>query len=277
MNKRIRTSLIIAPLLLFSLISEIFLFLFLFSLCVIIIFETNLNSKKNIRVLIYLILISIYFFLLILNFDFLIYAIYLSLLSFAISIFFNILELKKNKENLNFSNQILLENKKVFNLFFLRETSTIYYLFGTLSFYYLYQSPSEINWVLLPLFTVFAIDTSSYFIGSRFGKRKISFLEIISPNKTLIGFITAFITGSCVFYSLNYFFFNVFSNSISLFLSIIFPFFAVIGDLYSSAIKRNFGIKDYGNILPGHGGVLDRLDSVIISLVLIGLAKVFLS
>ena len=276
MNNRIRTSLLIAPLLLFSLISEIFLFLLLFSLCVIIIFETNLNSKKNIRVLIYLILISIYFFLLILNFDFLIYAIYVSLLSFAISIFFNILELKKNKENLNFSNQILLENKKVFNLFFLRETSTIYYLFGTLSFYYLYQSPSEINWVLLPLFTVFAIDTSSYFIGSKFGKRKISFLEIISPNKTLIGFITAFITGFCVFYSLN-FYFNVFSNSISLFLSIIFPFFAVIGDLYSSAIKRNFGIKDYGNILPGHGGVLDRLDSVIISLVLIGLAKVFLS
>jgi len=277
MNERIRTSLIIAPLLLLSLISEIFLFLFLFSLCVIIIFETNLNSKKNIRVLIYLMLISIYFFLLILSYDFLIYAIYVSLLSFAISIFFNILELKKNKENLNFSNQILLENKKVFNLFFLKETSTIYYLSGILSFYYLYQSPSEINWVLLPLFTVFAIDTSSYFIGSKFGKRKISFLEIISPNKTSIGFITAFLTGSCVFYSLNYFFFNVFSNSISLFLSIIFPFFAVIGDLYSSGIKRNFGIKDYGNILPGHGGVLDRLDSVIISLVLIGLAKVFLS
>ena len=277
MNNRIRTSLIIAPLILFSLISEIFLFLFLFSLCVIIIFETNLNSKNFFRVLIYLILISIYFFLLILNFDFMIYAIYLSLLSFAISLFLNIYELKKNKENLNYSNQILLENKKVFNLFFLRETSTIYYLFGTLSFYYLYQSPSEINWVLLPLFTVFAIDTSSYFIGSKFGKRKISFLEIISPNKTLIGFITAFITGSCVFYSLNYFFFNVFSNSISLFLSIIFPFFAVIGDLYSSGIKRNFGIKDYGNILPGHGGVLDRLDSVIITLVLMGLAKVFLS
>ena len=159
-------------------------------------------------------MISIYFFLLILNFDFLIYAVYVSLLSFAISIFFNILELKKNKENLNFSNQILLENKKVFNLFFLKETSTIYYLFGTLSFYYLYKSPSEINWVLLPLFTVFAIDTLSYFIGSKFGKRKISFLEIISPNKTLIGFITAFITGSCVFYSLNYFFFNVFSYAL---------------------------------------------------------------
>ena len=277
MNKRIKTSLIIAPLLLFSLISEIFLFLFLFSLCVIIIFETNLNSKNFFRVLIYLILISVYFFLLILNYDFLIYAIYLSLLSFAISIFLNIYELKKNKENLNFSNQILLENKKVFNLFFLKETSTIYYLSGILSFYYLYQSSSEINWVLLPLFTVFAIDTSSYFVGSKFGKRRIPFLEIISPNKTLIGFIAAFITGSCVFYSLNNFFFNVFSNSISLFLSIIFPFFAVIGDLYSSGIKRNFGIKDYGNILPGHGGVLDRLDSVIITLVLMGLAKVFLS
>ena len=277
MNKRIKTSLIIAPLLLISLISEIFLFLFLFSLCVIIIFETNLNSKFFFRVLIYLVLISMYFFLLILNYDVLNYAIYVSLFSFGISIFFNILELKKNKENLNFSNQILLENKGVFNLILLRETSTLYYLSGILSFYYLYQSPSEINWVLLPLLTVFAIDTLSYFIGSKFGKRKIPFLEIISPNKTLIGFITAFITGSCVFYSLNYFFFNVFSNSIALFLSIIFPFFAVIGDLYSSGIKRNFGIKDYGNILPGHGGVLDRLDSVIITLVLMGLAKVFLS
>ena len=129
----------------------------------------------------------------------------------------------------------------------------------------------------MPLITVFAIDSFSYFVGSRFGKRKLKLLEIISPNKTLIGYITAFLTGFFVFYILNYFFFNIFSPSTSLVISIAFPICAVFGDLYSSGIKRNFGLKDYGNILPGHGGVLDRLDSVIITMVLMSLAKVFIS
>tara|TARA_B100001115_G_C15788616_1_gene388655 strand:+ start:177 stop:788 length:612 start_codon:yes stop_codon:yes gene_type:complete len=203
--------------------------------------------------------------------------VYISLFSFVISIFFNISGLRKNKENLNLTNQISLDNKEVVNLFFLRETSTIYYLSGLLCIFFIYQSPSEINWILLPLLTVFAIDSFSYFVGSRYGERKLKLLEIISPNKTLLGYITAFFSGFIVFYILNYFFFNIFSPSTSLLLSIIFPICAVSGDLYSSGIKRNFGLKDYGNILPGHGGVLDRLDSVIITIVLMSLAKVFIS
>ena len=277
MNDRIRTSLFIFPLLIFALISEIFLFLFLLSICILIIYETNLNSKKYARIFAYLMTIFIYFLLLLLNYDVLIYAVYISLLAFGISIFFNISGLRKNKENLNFSNQISLDRKEVTNLFFLRESSTIYYLSGVLCIFFIYQSPSEINWVLLPLITVFAIDSFSYFVGSRFGKRKLKLLEIISPNKTLIGYITAFLTGFFVFYILNHFFFNIFSLSASLVISIAFPICAVSGDLYSSGIKRNFGLKDYGNILPGHGGVLDRLDSVIITMVLMSLAKVSIS
>ncbi len=277
MNDRVRTSLIIFPLIVLAFISEIFLFLFLFSICVLIIYETNLNTKKYARIYTYLLIIFIYFLLLLLNYNVLVYTLYISLLSFLISIFFNISGLRKNIENSNFTNQISLDGKELVNLFFLRETSTIYYLSGALCILFIYQSPSEINWVLLPLLTVVAIDSFSYIAGSRFGKRKLKLLEIISPNKTLIGYITAFLTGFIVFYILNYFFFNIFSPSTSLAFSIAFPICAVFGDLYSSGIKRNFGLKDYGNILPGHGGVLDRLDSVIITMVFMSLAKVFIS
>ena len=277
MNDRLWTSLLITPFIILAFISEIFLFLFLLSICILIIYETNLNTKKYIRIFTYLLIICIYFVLLLLNNNVLIYAVYISLFSFVISIFFNISGLRKNKENLNLTNQISLDNKEVVNLFFLRETSTIYYLSGLLCIFFIYQSPSEINWILLPLLTVFAIDSFSYFVGSRYGERKLKLLEIISPNKTLLGYITAFFSGFIVFYILNYFFFNIFSPSTSLLLSIAFPICAVSGDLYSSGIKRNFGLKDYGNILPGHGGVLDRLDSVIITIVLMSLAKVFIS
>ena len=277
MNDRVITSLIISPFLVLAFISEIFLFLFLLSICILIIYETNLNTKKYSRIFAYLMTIFIYFSLLLLNYDVLIYAVYISLLSFGISIIFNISGLRKNKENLNFTNQISLDRKEVANLFFLRESSTIYFISGVLCIFFIYQSSSDINWVLMPLITVFAIDSFSYFVGSRFGKRKLKLLEIISPNKTLIGYITAFLTGFIVFYILNYFFFNIFSPSTSLAFSIVFPICAVLGDLYSSGIKRNFGLKDYGNILPGHGGVLDRLDSVIITIVFMSLAKVFIS
>ena len=164
MYDRVRTSLFISPLLILAFISEIFLFLFLLSICILITYETNLNAKKYTRIYTYLLIIFTYFLLLSLNYNVLIYAVYISLLSFTVSIFFNILGLRKNKENLNFTNQISLDGKDVINLFFLRETSTIYYLSGVLSIFFIYQSPSEINWVLLPLLTVFAIDSFSYIL-----------------------------------------------------------------------------------------------------------------
>lgn len=115
--------------------------------------------------------------------------------------------------------------------------------------------------VYLFLITVMT-DTYAYITGRLIGKHKL--LESISPNKTLEGMIGGTIFGvaiSTVFYtvvinpSINIFIII----GISLFLSILGQF----GDLCFSAIKRYFNVKDFSNIMPGHGGILDRFDSII--------------
>ncbi len=116
--------------------------------------------------------------------------------------------------------------------------------------------------VYLFLITIMT-DTFAYFTGYFFGKHKMS--PTVSPNKTWEGFIGGFILGtisSSVFY---YALINSQINilvliSVSALLSIV----GQIGDLLFSTIKRYYGIKDYGNLMPGHGGVLDRLDSILL-------------
>ena len=104
-------------------------------------------------------------------------------------------------------------------------------------------------------------DTFAYFIGSKYGKRKL--FPKISPKKSLEGFIGGLIFGSLIstiFYVL------VIGNVsiISIFvLSILLSTIGQFGDLAFSYIKRYFNIKDFSNIMPGHGGILDRLDSII--------------
>ena len=111
MNDRVSTSLIISPFLVLAFISEIFLFLFLLSICILIIYETNLNTKNYARIYTYLLSIFIYFLLLLLNYNVLIFVVYISLLSFLISMFFNISCLRKNIEKLNCG-----EKTKIINL-----------------------------------------------------------------------------------------------------------------------------------------------------------------
>ena len=104
-------------------------------------------------------------------------------------------------------------------------------------------------------------DTFAYLIGSKFGKHKI--FPDISPNKSLEGAIAGTMAGTMAG-TLIYFFLisnkNIFIIIVlTLFLSII----GQIGDLVKSSIKRYEKIKDFSNLIPGHGGVLDRLDSII--------------
>ena len=114
----------------------------------------------------------------------------------------------------------------------------------------------------LLLISISLSDIAAYEYGRRYGKRKLA--SNISPNKTVEGFLAGLIMG-VVF---NFF---VLSNTLelssiqSLLLSVIFILFATLGDLFESKIKRSVEVKDASSLLPGHGGVLDRIDSQLLS------------
>lgn len=112
-------------------------------------------------------------------------------------------------------------------------------------------------WLLL--FTTWASDTFAYFAGRAFGKHKI--VPTISPNKTLEGFIGGFIgciiTGAVFSYIVGIPFW--FGIHVGMICGILAP----LGDLFESKLKRLCNVKDSGTLLPGHGGVLDRFDSLL--------------
>lgn len=121
-----------------------------------------------------------------------------------------------------------------------------------------------LNKVLLAIFIVWATDTGAYAIGRRFGRRQL--LPQVSPNKTvegsLGGLASAFLV-ALIFMLIDKSVYAPHNFFTMLFLVIIFSVFAQFGDLVESAIKRHFGVKDSGNLIPGHGGILDRFDSMI--------------
>ncbi len=125
--------------------------------------------------------------------------------------------------------------------------------------------------ILFVFLSAVMTDTGAYFVGVLFGKTKMN--ERISPNKTWEGFFGGIIISFLVCSSVGLIFafcdmpfldsFNKEHWYNILILSFLTPFFATLGDFVFSAIKRYWGIKDYGKLIPGHGGVLDRLDSII--------------
>lgn len=124
---------------------------------------------------------------------------------------------------------------------------------------HLYDNPNLI--VFLLLITIIT-DTFAYITGYLIGRYKL--LEVISPKKTWEGLIGGTIMG--VFVSAVYYI-TVINPTINIFILLIITTFLSLlgqfGDLSFSAIKRYYGKKDFSNIMPGHGGVLDRLDSII--------------
>jgi len=110
------------------------------------------------------------------------------------------------------------------------------------------------------LFLVWSADTGAYLAGRAFGKHKL--YERISPNKTWEGAIGGFLLCISIGYVISLYF-TILSNTEWMGLGAVVSVFGVIGDLIESQIKRNLNIKDSGNILPGHGGILDRFDAFI--------------
>lgn len=106
-------------------------------------------------------------------------------------------------------------------------------------------------------------DTGAYFFGVFFGKHK--FIPRISPNKTWEGAIGGYLTGAILSFLFGYFFCNL-PLQLMITSSLVLPAIAEVGDLAFSSIKRRFKIKDFGSFLPGHGGILDRIDSLLFCL-----------
>ncbi len=136
-----------------------------------------------------------------------------------------------------------------------------------------YSWGSTIKTSLLIIFVFISAimtDTGAYFVGVFFGKTKMN--ERISPKKTWEGFwggiVISFLVSSAIGFAFAFTdnpILDIFDKTHwynILILAFFIPFFATLGDFVFSAIKRHWGIKDYGKLIPGHGGVLDRLDSI---------------
>jgi phosphatidate cytidylyltransferase len=116
--------------------------------------------------------------------------------------------------------------------------------------------------VLIMMFMIWSADTGAYFSGRKWGKTKL--IVNVSPGKTRAGVYGAIISTSLLAITLSLFMFggNMLYAFYAAIIATIIVIVSVIGDLFESMYKRNSGIKDSGNILPGHGGILDRIDSL---------------
>jgi phosphatidate cytidylyltransferase len=116
--------------------------------------------------------------------------------------------------------------------------------------------------VMTVLFTVFAADTGAFFVGRTIGRHRMS--PTISPNKSWEGFVGGVLAAVGMAFVILYRDREEFlSIPESLLLGLVIALAAVLGDLFESAIKRDLEVKDSGRVLGGHGGMLDRLDSLL--------------
>ena len=119
------------------------------------------------------------------------------------------------------------------------------------------------NWVFLALFATFGSDTTAFFIGRVWGKHHLA--PNISPGKTWEGVIAGLIGAIIVslLFTLPTPLHLPFDYWQAIFLGLLISIFGQLGDLVESLLKRNVGVKDSGKLLPGHGGFLDRIDSIV--------------
>ncbi len=113
--------------------------------------------------------------------------------------------------------------------------------------------------VMLTFVGTWACDTGAYFLGRAFGKTKLA--PKLSPNKTWEGAVGGFLSSIVITLGAGYIIHLPLVHSLAL--GALFGLFTQLGDLSESTIKRELGIKDFGTLVPGHGGILDRFDSVL--------------
>ena len=143
----------------------------------------------------------------------------------------------------------------------------VYALVPLMLFSNLYSDSTYTNYLphlgIFLLINIWVNDSFAYFCGRLFGKRRLA--AKISPKKSVEGFVggLVFAIGASVAY---YFMYDFLPIHHMIILSIIISIFGPVGDLFESVIKREFGVKDSSNLIPGHGGVLDRFDSFLFTI-----------
>ncbi|MEP6633704.1 MAG: phosphatidate cytidylyltransferase [Luteimonas sp.] len=135
--------------------------------------------------------------------------------------------------------------------------------------------PNGHRWLLIALAIVWAADSGAYFAGRKFGKRKLS--PRISPNKTVEGMIGGLLAAVAVaLIGAPLAGADVAQLPAVVLVAVIAVGFSVVGDLFESLLKRHVGAKDSGDLIPGHGGILDRIDGVLAALPVFALGKAWL-
>lgn len=127
----------------------------------------------------------------------------------------------------------------------------------------LFQRPNGGSWVMLALLCSFLSDTLAYFVGRRWGRHPLS--AVVSPKKTIEGSIGGLVGGLIGSLIAHFWFLRELPLLHAVGLSIVATAAGQGGDLCESLIKRSVGVKDSGNALPGHGGILDRTDAMLFS------------
>lgn len=119
------------------------------------------------------------------------------------------------------------------------------------------------------VFATYGSDTGAWFFGRRYGKHKMN--PRISPKKSWEGFVGGVISGFVIGWIPVFFYLHQVNLTLTFLLCLLCPAVAEFGDLCFSAIKRHYQIKDFSNLLPGHGGILDRVDSLLMNILLFGI------
>ena len=131
-----------------------------------------------------------------------------------------------------------------------------------LSYLILIRNTSEgISWIYFILIIVFAGDIGALYTGTYLGRHKLC--PAVSPGKTIEGSIGGLTANLCAGSVFKYFIFPEYSWWISILFFILVGVAGQLGDLFESELKRSAGVKDSGGLLPGHGGILDRIDALL--------------
>ncbi|MRI34954.1 phosphatidate cytidylyltransferase [Endozoicomonas sp. OPT23] len=133
-------------------------------------------------------------------------------------------------------------------------------------------SPDGLS-IIMVLLLIWAADVGAYFAGKSLGRHKLA--VNVSPKKTIEGLVGGLLASLCVAAVIGLYYDFTFARGLGfLLLTIVVVLVSVLGDLFESLLKRERGIKDSSNLLPGHGGILDRIDSLTAAIPVFALALV---